>query len=123
MNKKAEKRIGNLLRTLGSTPRIRILLALGEGEACVCHLETALNYRQAYISQHLMALREMDLLTARRDGRFVFYSLRDPSLLDLLQTAAEVAGVALPARPQPVEDCICPSCASIVFGDVRESVS
>lgn len=50
--------IAHLLQTIGQTARLQILLAIGEGEACVCHLEAALGWRQAYLSQHLMALRE-----------------------------------------------------------------
>ncbi len=50
--------ISNIFRQLSQPSRIEILLAIGEGEACVCHLEAKLGMRQAYISQHLMALRD-----------------------------------------------------------------
>ena len=91
---------------------MRILLELGRGEACVCHLEAKLGLRQAAISQHLMALRDGGIITARRDGRFMFYQLADSALLDLIRLAARAAGV-------PVEElesgsgavCECPMCA------------
>jgi ArsR family transcriptional regulator len=51
------------LQAIASPQRVAILLTIGMGEACVCHLETALGWRQAYISQHLMALRKADILT------------------------------------------------------------
>jgi ArsR family transcriptional regulator len=111
----AERKVGRLLRTLGQPARLRILLAIGEGEACVCHLEAVLGLRQALISQHLMALRRARVLQTRRDGRYVYYRLRDPAVLDLVQLSAEVAGVgdsaARPAQPTVrVANCGCPSC-------------
>ncbi|MFM8368324.1 MAG: ArsR/SmtB family transcription factor, partial [Chloroflexota bacterium] len=69
------KQIAAPLEAIASPQRIAILLAIGKGEACVCHLETALGLRQAYISQHLMALRKADILQDRREGRYVFYKI------------------------------------------------
>ena len=116
-----EEKISRLLRTLGQPVRLQILLTIGEGEACVCHLEASLGLRQAYISQHLMALREANVLETRRDGRFVFFRLRDPSTLELLQVAGTITGVGEPVRPVVMAetrkpDCVCPSCAPTGFG-------
>jgi DNA-binding transcriptional ArsR family regulator len=104
-----------LLQVISPAPRLTILLAIGRGEACVCHLESILGWRQAYISQHLMALRKAELLLDRRAGRYVYYRLRDVELLTLLQDAATLSGlpsrsVALLANPQPGEACECPHC-------------
>ena len=87
-------KVSELLLAIGPQPRLEILLALGTGEACVCHLEAVLGQRQAYISQHLMALREAGIITARREGRFVYYRLQDENLLDLIRSAARLAGVS-----------------------------
>jgi ArsR family transcriptional regulator len=65
--KDISKEIAFLLRVLGQPERLSILLLIGKGEACVCHLEAALGLRQAYISQHLMALREANIVIARRN--------------------------------------------------------
>jgi len=67
----AEK-AGQLLRLLGQAERLSILLAIGEGEACVCHLEAVFGLRQAHISQQLMVLRDAGLVTDRRDGWNIF---------------------------------------------------
>jgi ArsR family transcriptional regulator len=108
------RKTASLFRALGQPARIRILLAIGQGEACVCHLEAVLGLRQAYISQHLMALRDIGLVTTRREGRYIFYQVRDPSLLNLVLDAAHVAGVAVPenALAGQKEECDCPSCSS-----------
>ena len=111
-----EGKVSQLLRVLGQPTRLQILLAIGEGEACVCHLESVLGMRQAYISQHLMALRKAKILQTRRDGRFIFYHLRDEKVLDLVRLAGKVTGGSEPAKlledgRTRVADCKCPSCA------------
>lgn len=114
---KPERAISRLLETLGKPARIRILLAIGDGEACVCHLEAVLGLRQAYISQHLMVLREAGLLISQRDGRFVFYRLADQRLLDLIEDAAGISGVssddgALRSGRKMEPACCCPRCSA-----------
>ncbi len=101
--------VAGLLALLAQPARLQILLAIGEGETCVCHLETAFGWRQAYLSQHLMPLRKAGVLLARREGRFIHYRLADPRLLDLLQQAAALQGVDLPAL-SPSSTCDCPNC-------------
>jgi ArsR family transcriptional regulator len=113
----AVKRIARLLRAIDQPARLQILMAIGSGEACVCHLEAALGMRQAYLSQHLMALRKARVLKTRRDGRYIFYRLSDPRLLDLIQLAAKMTAVeedALQALIQadPLSQCECPHCAA-----------
>jgi DNA-binding transcriptional ArsR family regulator len=102
--------IAAILKTISSPTRLAILLAIGEGEACVCHLEAMLGRRQAYISQHLMALRQADVLLDRREGRFVYYRIANPALLDLVRSAGRLAGVEIDAPPVAAL-CECPHCA------------
>ena len=109
------QKIANPLSVIASPQRIAILLAIGKGEACVCHLETALGLRQATISQHLMALRKADILQDRREGRYVFYKLKNASLLDLITASATLSGLSaesvsslINVRSYP--SCECPHC-------------
>ena len=109
------KQIAAPLTAIASPQRISILLAIGKGEACVCHLETALGLRQAYISQHLMALRKADILQDRREGRYVFYKIKNASLLDLITASAALNGlsaesVSLLINTQIYPSCECPHC-------------
>lgn len=108
--------IAALLETISPLTRLQILLAIGTGEACVCHLEAALDLRQAYISQHLMALRKAELLLDRREGRYVFYRLKDDSILDLVTAAAALSGISAEAVSALVNrkslSCECPQCAT-----------
>lgn len=102
--------ISSILKTISPPTRLAILLAIGDGESCVCHLEAVLNLRQAYISQHLMALRQAEILLDRRDGRFIYYRIANPVLLTLVQDAGKMIGVEVPNLPSAVK-CVCPQCS------------
>ena len=106
----------SFLQAISSPPRLQILLAIGDGEACVCHLEARLGYRQAYISQHLMALRQVDLLDTRREGKYIFYRLQKPEILDLISKAAEIIEIDLSSLLPINQDsqCACPTCTPVV---------
>ncbi|MBK9779349.1 MAG: winged helix-turn-helix transcriptional regulator [Anaerolineales bacterium] len=104
------KQLAEPLSAIASPQRIAILLAIGKGEACVCHLETALGLRQAYISQHLMALRKADILQDRREGRYVFYKIKNASLLDLITASASLSGLSAEAVSSLINTQVYPSC-------------
>jgi DNA-binding transcriptional ArsR family regulator len=118
MNKPAfDSKVSNILSVLGNPFRIKIAIALGSQEACVCHLEQLLKKRQAYISQHLMVMRDAGLLDTRRDGKYIYYRLANKEALDLIQAAAHLAGVDpnefpdLSAKPV-LAQCECPKCGN-----------
>ena len=106
----------SLFETISPLARLEILLIIGAGEACVCHLEARLGYRQAYISQHLMALREAGILSARREGKYIFYRLEKPEMLALIQQAGRVVNVEFPRYEivAPEKQCACPTCTDSV---------
>ena len=60
---------------LSDPTRLEILQLLSGGERCVCELTDALDAAQSRLSFHLKTLREAELVTDRRDGRWVYYSL------------------------------------------------
>jgi len=110
-----EKKAAKLFSIIGNPFRIKILLTIGKGEACVCHLEALLGKRQAFISQHLMALRQEGILETRREGKYIFYRLADLDTLDLIRKAGELAGLEYDPLHE-LEDsgfspkCPCPKC-------------
>lgn len=103
------QKISAVLKEIAHPARLAILLTIGNGEACVCHLEARLGKRQAYISQHLMALREADVLLTRREGKFIYYKLRDPRLLNLIELASKMQNVDISDIPSS-PGCGCPKC-------------
>jgi DNA-binding transcriptional ArsR family regulator len=110
--------VSELLQAISPLPRLEILMTIGAGEACVCHLETALGYRQAYISQHLMALREAGLLSSRRDGKYVFYRLEKPEIMEMVELAVRLAGLDMSVVSDRISlsksSCECPTCSTQV---------
>ena len=77
------------LKALSDPARLRIVALLKQGELCVCQLEVALKLSQTNVSRHLAILRQAGLVTDRREGRWVYYSLVEPISADLrdVQTA------------------------------------
>jgi ArsR family transcriptional regulator len=67
-------------RALGDETRLRILEALATGERCVSDLMDALGLGQSLVSHHLRALREAGLVTVRREGRRINYTISEPAL-------------------------------------------
>ena len=110
-----ETQIAEYLKVLGSPFRLQILFSIGSGEACVCHLEALLNKRQAYISQHLMVMRDAGILDTRRDGKYIYYRVADLSLFDVFKSTAEILNLPtgkMPEFSKSTEDtkCDCPQC-------------
>ena len=105
------------LRAISQPVRLEILLAIGTGEACVCHLEAAIGQRQAYISQQLMALREAGTVKTRREGRNVYYQIKDPQVLELIQAAGVISSlengeIKITGPENLFGYCTCPKCAT-----------
>lgn len=106
-----------LFRALSHPVRLRILDILSRQEACVCHLTAILGKRQPYVSQQLATLREAGLVTDRRDGTLIYYSLADAHVAQLLvegrtvvQDLAEEKLAFPPVPEEALENCPCPRC-------------
>lgn len=115
------KKTCDLLKSIANPVRAQILLAIGDGEACVCHLEALLGLRQAAISQQLMILRRKKIIKSRREGKYVFYRLAKPKVLEIIRAAGAVVDVSTNSliMPNPSK-CECPHCGTdelIVSGE------
>ena len=76
-----------LLQSLGNRSRLMIMCQLLEGEKSVGQLAEFLQARESTVSQHLALLRKDRLVTTRRDGQIIFYSISsDPArrIIELL---------------------------------------
>ena len=67
--------MSRLFAALGDDVRLRMIALLTHGELCVCHVEEALDLKQANASRHLAILRAAGVVTSRREDRWVYYSL------------------------------------------------
>ena len=75
-----------LLKALSNPDRLLILCYLARGEARVGELEAALGIVQPTLSQQLTVLREEALVSTRRDGKNIHYSLASHRALALIET-------------------------------------
>jgi ArsR family transcriptional regulator len=100
-------------KALGHPARLAILGALRSGEQCVCHLESTLDMRQAYISQQLAVLKEAGLVQDRRDGWNMYYAVTRSEIYTVIDAARAMPGARgkLPARRAVRSGrCSCPKC-------------
>lgn len=79
-----------LFRALGHPVRIRVLELLDDGPQTVRQLLDAIVVEASRLSQHLAVLRGTGLVTARREGNTVAYTLRAGEVTDLLATARRI---------------------------------
>ena len=77
-------------KTFSNPWRLRIVEALGSGQATVSELVEALGVRTALVSQHLGIMRDKGIVDARRDGTRVYYRLADPRVLAACRLMREV---------------------------------
>lgn len=74
----AANRAAELLRSLSHPQRLLVLCALSEGEKSVAELRSELGIEQVPMSQQLMRLRADRLVSSRREGTTVYYSISHP---------------------------------------------
>jgi len=72
---KTNKTMSQTLKSLGNSIRLDILEYLCGGESCVCDIYDHIRIPQNLASHHLAVLRENDFIKARKDGKWVYYSL------------------------------------------------
>ncbi|MFC1883201.1 ArsR/SmtB family transcription factor [Thermodesulfobacteriota bacterium] len=82
-------RLALTYRVLGDPTRLKIVMALGGGEMCVCDLAAFLGLSESAVSHQLRRLRELALVKNRRDGQILYYSLDDAHVADLLNVGLE----------------------------------
>jgi ArsR family transcriptional regulator, lead/cadmium/zinc/bismuth-responsive transcriptional repressor len=80
-------RLAAVFKVLSDPARLRIVSVLMTGEICVNGLAAALGMSQSAVSHQLSDMRAARLVRARREGRFVFYSLDDAHVRDLFSQA------------------------------------
>lgn len=87
MNTDLQKFKAEFFKALAHPLRIRILELLGDGEKSVNELQTLLNSEGSAVSQQLSILRNKNIVSWRKEGTSVYYSLKDPMITELLEVA------------------------------------
>ena len=74
-----------LLKTLANPDRLLLLCQLTQGEHCVSEMEALVGVLQPTLSQQLGVLRQQGLVTTRREGKQIFYSIASQQALAVMQ--------------------------------------
>lgn len=87
---RSAERAATLLKTLGSQKRLLILCKLHDGEKSVTELQDSLGIGQSALSQNLAYLRQKHIVTTRRAGTKVIYSLADHEAREVMDVLCRV---------------------------------
>jgi DNA-binding transcriptional ArsR family regulator len=98
------QRKAELFKTLGHPARIRILELLAEGERSVGDLQPEVGLEASHLSQQLGVLRRAGVVTARKQGTSVFYSMSSPDMAGLMALARRVLIGMLEGQADLLED-------------------
>lgn len=79
-----------LFKALAHPARVRVLELLSEGERTVGELQPLVGIESSHLSQQLGVLRRARLVVTRKAGAAVYYSIRDPDLVELLAVAKRI---------------------------------
>lgn len=81
--------VAELFRAFSDTSRVRIMSALLDGEKNVSRLAELVGISESAVSHHMRGLRQTRIVTARRDGKEVYYSITDPHIMTLFRQGVE----------------------------------
>ncbi len=76
-----------LFKIFSDQTRLRMIALLIEGEFCVQEISETLHMSQSSISHQLKLLRDQNIVEARREGKNIFYSLKDDHIKEIYQVA------------------------------------
>ena len=81
--------LGQIFKALGDDNRIKIAYALSREELCVCDVAEIIESSVAAASHHLRLLKNLGLAKSRKQGKMVYYSLRDECVKAIIGVALE----------------------------------
>ncbi|MEV7681250.1 metalloregulator ArsR/SmtB family transcription factor [Streptomyces sp. NPDC088341] len=91
-------------KTLGHPVRIRVLELLSEREHAVSEMLTEVGVEPSHLSQQLAVLRRANLVTTRREGSAVYYTLANPNVAELLKVARTILSGVLTGQAELLAD-------------------
>lgn len=91
-------------KTLGHPARIRVLELLSKREHSVAEMVAPVGVEPANLSQQLAVLRRAGLVSARKEGATVYYSLTSPHVAELLVVARKILSGVLSVQVELLED-------------------
>ena len=78
-----------VLKSLADPTRLKIIYLLKNGELCVCQILEAIDKTQSTISHHLNIMKKEGVLSARKEGKWIYYKLANENIIDSLEEIFE----------------------------------
>lgn len=97
---KAFKSVANIFDVLSHPDRLKILSTLHNKELDVNGLQQNIGISQSRVSQHLKLLKLYNLVFERRDGRHVYYSLKNKNICKVVKTAFQFQMLGISSDPE-----------------------
>ena len=94
----------DFFKTLGHPARIRVLELLSGREHAVAEMLPQVGIEAAHLSQQLAVLRRANLVTSRKEGSTVYYSLTSPHVAELLAVARLILTGVLSGQADLLQD-------------------
>lgn len=89
LNEHSAAHVAELFRAFSDTSRVRIMSVLLDGEKNVSTLAGLVGITESAVSHHMRGLRQMHIVTARREGKEVYYRMDDPHIITLFKQGIE----------------------------------
>ncbi|MDM8556752.1 metalloregulator ArsR/SmtB family transcription factor [Desulfococcaceae bacterium HSG7] len=83
------ERLALTYKILGDPTRLKIVMALNDGEMCVCDLAAFLGLSESAVSHQLRRLKDLALVRQRRQGQTLFYALNDSHIAAIINIGLE----------------------------------
>lgn len=84
------RQLASVFKALGDENRIQIIRLLQNGEKCACRLLEALNITQPTLSHHMRILCGCGLVSARKEGKWTYYSISGENAADAVRLLAQL---------------------------------
>ena len=90
---KTNQMTARVFKAMGDENRITILTLLHTGERCACRLQEALSISQPTLSHHMRILLDAGLISARKDGKWIYYTLSEEGAKTAQQMLSSVLNI------------------------------
>lgn len=83
------QKLASLFKVFGDDTRVKILIALSDGDKCVNEIVSAINVSQSAVSHQLKLLKDSKLVKSQKEGRVITYSLADSHVHTIINMGLE----------------------------------
>lgn len=87
------QKLAKFIKVISDSNRLTIIKAIGSAAPSVTEIINSTGLSQTLVSFHLRILRKAGLVSSRREGPFIYYSLSDPAILGTLDNLSALAGL------------------------------